>query len=90
MVGVDCRATCPHSIMDNCAAGNVNVLYTAVTRGMNIKKSRFKKHYLFRKFYSTNIFHLSNYFVELRLILKEKLTYSKTKPNSITDEKANH
>lgn len=49
-----------------------------------------KKHYLFRKFYSTNIFHLSNNFVELRLILKEKLTYSKTKPNSITDEKANH
>lgn len=37
-------------IMDGCAAGNVNVLYTAVTRGVVVKQLRLKKtHYLFRK-----------------------------------------
>lgn len=30
-------------IMDGCAAGNVNVLYTAVTRGVDVKQLRLKK-----------------------------------------------
>lgn len=78
--------------MDGCAAGSVNVLYTAVTRGMNVKKNKIKKNttYLEKSKLFYKYLSFMNYFFELSPTLKEKLIYCKTKPNSITAEKENH